>query len=236
MPADWPEALLLVRHGESVGNVAQRRAYAEGAETIGIAEPDPLIALTDRGKAQAQVLGRWLAGLGAAAPTVILSSPYLRARETARLALAEAGPPLAARPIRVDERLRDRELGVLAGLTALGIKARFPHEAEAKARLTKFYHRPPGGESWTDVALRLRSALGDMRHDYAGERVLVFAHDLIVLLFRYLLEGMDDGQVLELGRQTEVRNGGVTLYELGAGGLALARFNCEVTPGGLSET
>jgi probable phosphoglycerate mutase len=236
MPSDWPEALLLVRHGESVGNVAMRQAYATGSETLGIEEPDPWIPLSERGQEQACTLGRWLAGLGPAqAPTVVLSSPYLRARETARLALNEAGAPLAQLPIRLDERLRDRELGVLAGLTAIGVRARYPVEAEAKARLTKFYHRPAGGESWADVALRLRSVLGDLRHDFAGERVLIFAHDLVVLLYRYLLEGMDADQVLDLGRRTEVRNGGVTLYELGAHGLVLARFNCEVTPEGLID-
>ncbi len=35
------------------------------------------------------------------------------------------------RPIRVDERLRDRELGVLDLLTMQGVKARFPQEAGA---------------------------------------------------------------------------------------------------------
>jgi broad specificity phosphatase PhoE len=41
-------------------------------------------------------------------------------------------------PIRVDERLRDRELGVLDLLTMQGVKARFPQEAERRRWLGKF--------------------------------------------------------------------------------------------------
>jgi hypothetical protein len=30
-----------------------------------------------------------------------------------------------------------------------------PEQAEMRTRLGKFYHRPPSGESWCDVILRL---------------------------------------------------------------------------------
>ncbi len=63
------------------------------------------------------------------------SSPYVRALETARLALEGTGLDL---PIRVDERLRDRELGVLDLLTMQGVKARFPQEPERRRWLGKF--------------------------------------------------------------------------------------------------
>ncbi|MEE3921664.1 histidine phosphatase family protein [Micromonospora sp. BRA006-A] len=90
-------------------------------------------------------------------------SPYLRAVRTAELALDGTGIPAS-----VDERLRDRELGVLDGLTAHGVTRRHPEEAQRRTRLGKFYYRPPGGESWTDVALRLRALLGDLRRDHEG--------------------------------------------------------------------
>ena len=136
-------------------------------------------------------------------------------------------------PITIDERLRDRELGLLDRLTQQGIAALHPEQADARRRLGKFYHRPPGGESWADVALRLRGVVQTLRTDYASERVIIFTHDLVVMLFRYLLEGLDEASLLEIGRRTSVVNGGVTLYEAQEGeGLVLRQFNALITPEG----
>ena len=100
-------------------------------------------------------------------PEVAVVSPYLRTRQTAELALAGMGIPAV-----VDERLRDRELGVMDLLTARGVEARLPRRPRRR-RLGKFYYRPPGGESWADVLLRLRALLGDVRENPDG-RVLLF--------------------------------------------------------------
>ena len=116
-------------------------------------------------------------------------SPYLRTRQTAEIALADARHP----DWSLDERLRDRELGVLDLLTAHGVQARLPDEAVRRSRLGKFYYRPPGGESWADVAAAAARLLGDLRRDHAGGRVLLFGHEAIVLLLRYLVEGLDRG-------------------------------------------
>ena len=70
--------------------------------------------------------------------------------------------------MRLDERLRDRELGVLDRLTRRGVEARHPEEAELRRRLGKFYHRPAGGESWADIALRVRTALADLDRSRTG--------------------------------------------------------------------
>ena len=72
-----------------------------------------------------------------------------------------------------DERLRERDLGAFDRLTGSGIKEAFPEEAERRGAMGKLYYRPPGGESWTDVALRIRSVLSDIRADYVGKRVWV---------------------------------------------------------------
>ena len=61
--------------------------------------------------------------------------------------------------IALDERLREKEFGVLDRLTREGIAELYSQQAEFRRVLGKFYHRPPAGESWCDVILRLRSAL-----------------------------------------------------------------------------
>lgn len=224
----WPAALYVVRHGESAGNVARDTAEAQGLERIDIAERDMDVPLSETGHGQADALGRWWATQPARQqPTVVWTSPYVRARQTAEGMLGAAGLDV---PVIVDERLREREFGVLDGLTRRGITALFPDESERRTRLGKFYHRPPGGESWSDVLLRLRGALDAVRQDAAGERVALVAHQVVVLLVRYVLEGMTEQDVLEVDRQAEVANCSLTTYcydeSVGVhGGMRLERYN-----------
>ena len=214
--------LIAVRHGESEGNVAREAAEAEGAEVITIDQRDPDVPLSARGREQAEAVGRWLAGFAAREPVdAVWSSPYVRARQTAEAALAAAEQ---AMPIRVDERLRDRELGVLDLLTGTGVRARFPEEAARRRWLGKLYYRPPGGESWADVALRLRSLLADLDRQVDGT-VVVFCHDALIMLLRYVLEGLDEATLLELARTATVANGSVTRLVRSGDGWLLAEFD-----------
>ncbi|TNY37075.1 histidine phosphatase family protein [Thermomonospora catenispora] len=196
------EALIATRHGESMGNVAHKAAQQapeRAIERVDIADRDADVPLSERGRAQAAALGRRLAALpDEERPTVVLCSPYLRALDTAEIALSALGDPPE---LLVDERLRDREQGVLHGLTEHGIRVRHPEEAERRERIGKFYYRPPGGESWADVILRLRSVYNDADLDFPGERVLVVAHDAVVVLTRYIIERLTESQVLEIESQ-----------------------------------
>ena len=202
-----PVALTLLRHGESVGNLARQHAYATSAEVIDVEGRDADVPLSPLGERQAEAVGRWLGAQPARErPESIWSSPYVRAATTATTAVRVGGLGLG---VRLDERLRDRDLGVLDGLTGRGIAARFPAEAERKARLGKMYHRPPGGESWADVALRLRSLLSDLDHTEPGRRVLLVAHDAVVLLVRFVCEGLTETGLMEIQRET-VPNASVT--------------------------
>lgn len=222
--ANWPEHLWVVRHGQSAGNIARDAAEATGQERIQLDTRDVDVPLSEAGRQQAEGLGHWLSSRDAdSRPDVVWVSPYLRARQTAELALETAGIDV---PVVVDERLREREFGVLDGLTRKGITAQWPDEAERRAVVGKFYHRPPGGESWTDALLRVRSALADVRLSHDGGRVLVVAHQVIVLLFRYVLEGMTEADVLAVDAQGDVANCSLTSYRRStSGGLELVCFD-----------
>lgn len=213
MSVRWPAQLWIVRHGQSAGNVARDEADAAGLGRIDIAERDMDVPLSELGEAQARALGRWFSAMPQAArPEVVLTSPYLRARRTAEL-IAEAGGLQPGTPAHcIDERLREREFGVLDRLTRLGIEEHFPDQAAARAHLGKFYHRPPGGESWADVILRLRSALDTLSLHHAGQRVLIVGHQVVVLCLRYLLENLDETAILGIDRDKDVANCGVTEY------------------------
>ena len=198
------EWVAVLRHGESTGNVAREAAESAGADVIDVAERDADVPLTDLGRHQAKAAGEFFAEHP---PDLVVTSTYRRAWDTARLA-APAG-------VRVvpDERLRDRELGVLDLLTSHGVRERWPDELRRKRRLGKFYYRPPGGESWADVVLRLRSLLTELSAEHPGKRVLLSAHEMTIYALRYLLEGLPEPDLLRVARATDVPNGSVTTWE-----------------------
>jgi broad specificity phosphatase PhoE len=209
----WPSTIWVVRHGQSAGNVARDAAESAGLPIIDIAERDIDTPLSALGREQAVALGRWFGELSAQQrPQVLLCSPYVRARETARLLRDSAGLEQDELRLRVDERLREKEFGVLDRLTRFGIRQKYPELSAQRTHVGKFYFRPPGGESWCDVILRLRSLLEMVTREHGGERVLIVAHQVIVNCMRYLIECLDEDQILALDRRGDVPNCGVTSY------------------------
>jgi broad specificity phosphatase PhoE len=203
-----------VRHGQSAGNVARDAADAAGLHAIDIKVRDVDVPLSDLGQQQAEALGRWFSALPEAErPEVVLASPYLRARQTAKAICEAGGVTETARQPIVDERLREREFGVWDRLTTAGVREKFPDQAEQRAILGKFYHRPPGGESWADVILRLRSALDTISLHHADRRVLIVCHQVVVLCLRYILEELDEAAILAIDKEGDVVNCGLCEYE-----------------------
>jgi broad specificity phosphatase PhoE len=210
----WPRTLWIVRHGQSAGNVARDAADAAGSHLIDIAVRDVDVPLSDLGLRQADALAAWFAALPEEQrPEIILSSPYVRARQTAAAVCRRLGATCTPRGPIIDERLREREFGILDRLTTSGIAARFPDQAEHRALLGKFYHRPPGGESWADVILRLRSALDTVSLHYADRLVLIVCHQVVTLCLRYILEEMDEAGILAIDKAGEVLNCGIAEYD-----------------------
>ena len=221
-----PDRLWLVRHAQSTGNVAHAAAAAARSERLELETRDMDVPLSQLGRQQAEALGRWLAVREPGElPTAVLASPYLRAQQTARIVLDACGGTVAALAVRADERLRDRDLGIFEGLTWRGVQAKYPELASLRDRVGKFYQRPPGGEAWTDVLLRLRSVDQTLVHDYAGERVIVFCHDVVVVLFRYLYDDLDERSALDLGAGQPVANASLTTFAGVDGRLRLQSYN-----------
>jgi broad specificity phosphatase PhoE len=215
-----PTEITLVRHGQSVGNQADARARKARAEQLDLDIRDADVELSDQGRDQADAVAKWLSGDGGSAvPTVAVSSPFRRAAETAERALAHTDLAVA-----YDERLRERDLGVFDGLTGRGIRARFPDEAARRTKLGKFYYQPPSGESWADVVLRVRSLLDELRHGYDGSRVWLFTHQAVIMAFRYVLEGLDEQELLGIDHEVQIPNASMTTYRRDGDGFVLERF------------
>ena len=87
-----PSKLWIVRHGESAGNVARDAAHAGGLPDIQLETRDVDVPLSPRGEQQSRALGRWFSAMPAdARPEVVFTSPYLRARATAKLVEQASG-------------------------------------------------------------------------------------------------------------------------------------------------
>lgn len=214
--ATLPTALTAVRHGQSTANAAFAEANATGALTVPITDRDADLPLTDLGRAQAADLGRRLA---AQPPQHVYCSPYLRARETLGIALATAhelgAPPPAQIPVHYDERLRDRETGAWEMLTEAALRRKYPEDIARREHVGHYYFRPPCGENFPDVQLRIRSVLGEALPAAAGRHLLIVAHDAVVLMLRMILDPLDEAAFLDLWtRHGAVTNCAVTRWDL----------------------
>jgi broad specificity phosphatase PhoE len=146
--------LILVRHGESTGNIEQRFSR------------DPHIHLTERGVEQARETGRMI-GVRFR-PSRIVASPYYRARHTAELIAAELGSAL---PIHIEENLRERSIGDLAGEPYRAMREHADYTAERY-----WAWRPPNGESLEDVQARAGRILEDLAAAHPDGDVVVVSH------------------------------------------------------------
>jgi 2,3-bisphosphoglycerate-dependent phosphoglycerate mutase len=207
----WPTLLAVMRHAESLATERRRHLEESRSQEIHLGLPmrDVDVPLTSEGREHARSTGSGLNDLGPF--DVVYVSPYRRTVETAEevLTALRSRPPLVK-----EERLREKEWGILEGLTRHGISTRHPDEEARRRHVGKYYYRPPGGESYADVNLRVHSFIGTLVREHAGQRVLVITHQVVVVAFRKLLERMEEDTVLALDRQDEARPASLLIYEL----------------------
>jgi broad specificity phosphatase PhoE len=167
------------------------------------------VPLTEEGKSQATQTGMHLAGQEHF--DIVLSSPYVRCVETAALVIAQFN--YSVRHFK-DNRLRERESGWTYGMTTDAIKKRYPGEFKRRERDGKYWYRPPGGENWPDVEMRIHSFQDKLHRDYADQHVLVVTHAIPFLIFRALFEHLDEKQVLEIDHKSPVPNCGIETFDI----------------------
>lgn len=219
--------LIAVRHGQSIANAAFAAAEANGAHDSGITVRDHDVPLSPLGRRQAAHLGVSMATWPAQRrPDVVLCSPYLRARQTLEIAsTAATGRGVSLPSPCFDIRLRDRVMGELELLTSRAIEARFPLEARRRIDVGEFHYRPPGGESFDDVAVRLNELLCDLHKRHPGNRILLVAHDSVVLMLRRLIEGLSWQEITDITRTDPVSNASVTRWRKAGKMLRLVDYN-----------
>ena len=150
-----PTTTLLLRHGQTALSI-ERRFAGRGD-----------IPLTDVGLEQAAAAAARLARRGNI--DLVLTSPLLRARQTASAVADAAGVPLAE-----DVDLAETDFGSWEGLNFAEVMARWP--VEMAAWMADADAAPPGGESFAAVAVRVDAALDRLLAAYKGQTVVVVSH------------------------------------------------------------
>lgn len=204
--------LVLIRHGESEGNVARQRSLA-GDHSLFSGEfkhrHSSNWRLTDRGRRQAAAAGDWLKRNNLAHFDRYLVSEYLRAMETA----GRMGLPNAR--WYAEMLIRERDWGAM---DLMSEQERFVKmQDELKRReLNRFYYAPPGGESLAAVAQRADRLLGILNHECHDKKAIVVAHGEVIWAMRTRLERMSQDTFIELqvsGRMVDqIHNGHVLHY------------------------
>ena len=185
--------ILLVRHGESEGNVDQ---------TLYQRVADNAINLTEKGRGQARAAGRFLNEWLIDNPQDpefwdhlhrgkyrVWTSPYYRARQTTDELMAQLDPKWI-----IDRRenlmLAEQQFGALNGIASEATRDHYPAIADDYDRCLandgRLYARPWGGESRFDVAVRVHQAFGTFHRDcdrHKIENIIVVAHGTTLRCF-----------------------------------------------------
>lgn len=204
-----PKDLILVRHGESVGNVAMHAERSGDSSLFTDAfatTPGHRWAITATGIAQAMVAGVWLREefelQDEGHLTRYYVSPYLRTRQTAghlnlfRHSHHEGGAlvnPSSAQ-WRLNRAFRERDWGSIGTISRAEFESRPEFALSARQRLhDPLYWTPPGGESIAEVAEnRVRNILDTLHREASNGRVLAVTHGETKMAFRLVLERLSD--------------------------------------------
>jgi broad specificity phosphatase PhoE len=216
MPASPPALLVLVRHGESVRNVAKRanRFFLDDEarkHVRGI--PDHRIPLSDEGRRQAIEAGRALRERFGPFDQVYHSG-YLRTVDTTKH-LLDAYPPDERARIRVRHHLfiRERDPGYAYDMTDAEATAAFPWLQDYWTTFGPFFARPPGGESLAQVCERVYTFLQKLSRTMGGKRVLIVTHAGTIWCIRYVLERWTYDEAEHRFRTERIPNASITSYE-----------------------
>lgn len=186
-----PNNLVLVRHGESEANVAQRLEKRGECDKIPKAfydRHDWQHRLSEKGVGQAEAAGRWiLENLGSidAYFDRRYVSPFIRTRETA-LHLGGLGLENWLK----DDRLIERSWGTY-GATPFDVRAeQFPHTERQRAGSTLYSHMDNGESIGYGTVFRVRNWLDTLHRDMDGKNALAVTHGEFMWSVRFALEGM----------------------------------------------
>ncbi|MBV2357035.1 histidine phosphatase family protein [Streptomyces sp. J2-1] len=163
-----PRRIVLVRHGESTGNID---------DTVYEREPDHALALTDLGRRQAEETGKTLREVFGRERVSVYVSPYRRTHET----LDAFGLDADRIRVREEPRLREQDWGNWQDRDDVRLQKAY------RDAYGHFFFRFPQGESGADVYDRVGGFLESLFRSFEDPdhppNVLIVTHGLAMRLF-----------------------------------------------------
>ncbi len=189
-----PRNLILVRHGESEGNVASNRSKKgddSGYSPEFRNRHSSTWRLTKKGCVQAKAAGIWIKKNLGLTFDRHYTSEYIRAMETSGLLGIKDAEWL------VDFYLRERDWG---DLDVMPVSERDKRYAEAmnRRRIDSFFWNPPNGQSMADLCLRIDRVLQTLHRECEGRDVIITCHGEVMWAFQVRLERLSQERFREL--------------------------------------
>lgn len=189
----YPLNLILIRHGESEGNLAKFKALSENNNELYEkleSRKNPFYRLTQNGREQIEYTSRWLKENIKFKIDNFYSSEYIRALETALLLDIEYAH------WEIKTYLREKDNGMLSGLSPDFKTENYSQEIKRKED-SLFYYAAPGGESVINCINRAESFLNstinkttDKTITPTEKSILCVCHGGIMNSFRLLIENI----------------------------------------------
>lgn len=191
-----PLDLVLVRHGQSEGNAAKRLSEAGDHSAYSEAfrrRHSGSYRLTDVGREQARQTGDWLRSILCTEHGFdrCYVSEYIRAKETAAL----LGLPGAT--WFTDPYLTERDWGDIDIAPENERQERFGKALEMR-EIEPFFWRPPNGESFMTLCLRVDRVLHTLHRECGDKRVIMVCHGEVMRAFQVRLERLSQARFREL--------------------------------------
>ncbi len=196
-----PRKVVMVRHAQSTGNLLSVE------ERVNMKEPAHEYELTELGRKQAEVTGKYLREKFCEFDCCF-SSHYLRARQTLTIMFPEV-------PVIEDSRLAEAQRGIWHRMSKEEVRRAYPGEVERKEQEGLYQYRPIGGENWPDVEGRIHSFRHTLALFHDAEKVLVIVHGNWLNLFRRVNDGLSVEELMRryrLDNHGTVDNASVTVY------------------------
>lgn len=200
-----PIDLVLVRHGQSEGNLAKRRSEAgdHGAYTAEFKERHTSsYRLSQKGREQAAAAGDWIRNNLCSKDLHFdrwCVSEYARAWETAALL------QLPGAKWYTDAYLSERDWGNIESLPIDEREEKFGQVLRQRD-IQPFFWAPPNGESFMTLCLRVDRVLNTLHRECGDKRVVVVCHGEVMWAFRLRLERMTQARFRELHLSTESKD------------------------------
>jgi len=170
----------VMRHGEAEANLEDRIS----------ADPLEPNHLTKQGREKVRAAAKQLKAEGL---DLIISSDFVRTRETAAIVADELG--LSSEQIIFDPDLREIDPGEFNGKTWDDFNQAFGPRAR---RLVE--HLPSGGENYNDVRRRVVSAVYRYDRDYRGKKILIISHGLPLFMLQATVKRWLDQDLIKAPR------------------------------------